>query len=101
MRELVTLYLTQTSDQIKQLQAAIAAGSTKEVRHLAHSCAGASATCGMRRLVPMLRELEKQGSEGKLTSAPQICQDVAREFERIRKFLEAHLATLPALASQA
>jgi CheY-like chemotaxis protein len=101
MRELVTLYLTQTSDQIKQLQAAIAAGSTKEVRHLAHSCAGASATCGMRRLVPMLRELEKQGSEGKLTSAPQICQDVTREFERIRKFLEAHLATLPALASQA
>jgi CheY-like chemotaxis protein len=101
MRELVTLYLTQTGDQIKQLQAAITAGSAQEVRHLAHSCAGASATCGMRRLVPMLRELEKQGSEGKLTSAPQICQDVACEFERIRKFLEAHLATLPALASQA
>jgi len=46
----------------------------------------------MRRLVPLLRELERQGFEGKLTNATQICQDAAREFKSIRSFLESYLA---------
>jgi CheY-like chemotaxis protein len=93
LRELVTLYLDQTTTQLEQLEAAIRAQSATEVRRLAHSCAGASATCGMRRLVPMLRELEHQGSENKLDGAAAICENAIREFERIRTFLEAHLAT--------
>ena len=64
LRELVTLYLDQTGEQLEQLEAAVQAGAAQEVRRLAHSCAGASATCGMRRLVPLLRELERQGFEG-------------------------------------
>jgi len=99
LRELVTLYLDQTTTQMEQLEAAIHAQSAVEVRRLAHSCAGASATCGMRRLVPMLRELEKMGFESKLEGAAEICQNAAREFERIRKYLEAHLASCANLAS--
>jgi CheY-like chemotaxis protein len=91
-RELATLYLTQTSEQVEQLEAAVQAGSAQEVRRIAHSCAGASATCGMKRMVPALRELERQGYEEKLTTAAQLCQEVNREFERIRVFLEAELA---------
>src|SRR5204863_10033968 len=60
LRELVTLYLNQTAEQMEQLEAAVAAGDAPEVRRLAHSCAGASSTCGMRRLLPLLRELEHQ-----------------------------------------
>jgi CheY-like chemotaxis protein len=92
LRELVTLYLDQTTTQLEQLDAAIQAQSAKEVRRLAHSCAGASATCGMRRLVPMLRELEHKGFENKLDGAASICENASREFARIRIFLEAHLA---------
>jgi HPt (histidine-containing phosphotransfer) domain-containing protein len=92
LRELVTLYLDQTTTQLEQLEAAIQAQSATEVRRLAHSCAGASATCGMRRLVPMLRELEQKGFENKLQGAAQICENASREFDRIRTFLEAHLA---------
>jgi len=92
LRELVTLYLDQTTTQIEQLEAAIQAHSAPEVRRLAHSCAGASATCGMRRLVPMLRELEHMGYENKLDGSVAICGNAIREFERIRVFLEAHLA---------
>ncbi|HYV26500.1 MAG TPA: response regulator, partial [Candidatus Eisenbacteria bacterium] len=91
LRELVTLYLEQTEGQIGQLETAVRSGATQEVRGLAHSCAGASATCGMRRLVPLLRELEKQGFEGKLTNATELCQDAAREFKNIRSFLEAYM----------
>jgi len=91
-RELATLYLDQTCQQIEQLEAAVQAGSPQEVRQIAHSCAGASATCGMRRMVPLLRELERQGCEEKLTNAAQICQEINREFEKVRCFLQAHLA---------
>jgi CheY-like chemotaxis protein/nitrogen-specific signal transduction histidine kinase len=101
MRELVTLYITQTCGQIEQLEAAVHAGQAPEVRRLAHSCAGASATCGMRRLVPMLRQLEKEGGEGNLANGPQLCRDINAEFARIRTFLEAHLASLPAVTSPA
>jgi HPt (histidine-containing phosphotransfer) domain-containing protein len=99
LRELVTLYLDQTATQLEQLENGIEAQSAAEVRRLAHSCAGASATCGMRRLVPMLRELERKGFENKLEGAAGICDDASREFERIRGFLEAHLASCSSLAS--
>jgi hypothetical protein len=53
----------------------------------------------MRRLVPMLRELEHKGEENKLQGAAAICKSASREFERIRAFLEAHLASCSNLAS--
>ena len=93
LRELATLYLDQTAQQIEQLEAAVEAGSAKEVRRLAHSCAGASATCGVRRLAPLLRELERQGHEEKLTNAGEICKQVGREFECVRQFLNEYLAS--------
>jgi len=92
LRELVTLYLSQTTQQIEELENAVRAGSAPEVRRVAHSCAGASATCGMRHLVPHLRELERQGAEENLTNAVEVCQEAKREFERIHEFLGAYLA---------
>jgi len=100
LRELVTLYLDQTRGQLDQLEAAVRATAHQEVRRLAHSCAGASATCGMSRLVPLLRELERQGFEGKLTHADQLCRQAAAEFGSIRQFLEAYLAAHANLASK-
>jgi CheY-like chemotaxis protein len=95
LRELVELYLKQTTQQLAQLEAAVRASQADEVRRVAHSCAGASATLGMNRLVPMLRDLEKQGASGTLTTAAQVCENVAREYKLIQKFL----AALPALAA--
>ena len=88
LRELVMLYLTQTTEQFDKLQVAVTDGNAAEVRRVAHSCAGASATCGMRHLVPLLRELERQGREGKLTTAGNVFEQADREFKRIRLFLE-------------
>ena len=100
LRELVTLYLKQTAEQLEQLTAAAQAGSTAEVRRLAHSCAGASSTCGMLRIVPLLRELERQGDEKRLVNAVELCRQSRREFESIREFLEAHLASHSRLAAR-
>jgi hypothetical protein len=54
----------------------------------------------MRRLVPLLRELERQGLEGKLVNAAEICLETGREFERIRLFLEAYMTATPTLAAK-
>jgi len=95
MRELIELYLNQTGQQFAQLDAAIRANKTDEVRRVAHSCAGASATLGMNRLMPMLRDLEKQGASGSLANAAPVFANAAREFELIQHFL----AALPVMAA--
>jgi signal transduction histidine kinase/two-component SAPR family response regulator/HPt (histidine-containing phosphotransfer) domain-containing protein len=92
LRELVDLYVKQTIGQLAQLEAAVQSNNAAEVRAVAHSCAGASATLGMKGLVPMLRELERQGKEGQLVNAEQLCADVAREFRRTQDFLAKHPA---------
>jgi CheY-like chemotaxis protein/nitrogen-specific signal transduction histidine kinase/HPt (histidine-containing phosphotransfer) domain-containing protein len=91
-RELATLYLEQTGGQLEQLEAAVQAGNAPEVRRLAHSCAGASATCGMRRLAPALREIERRGHEGNLEGTAELCTEAGREFAKIQSFLENQMA---------
>jgi CheY-like chemotaxis protein len=59
MTELVTLYVTQTTGQLEQLAVAVKGSDAPTIKRLAHSCAGASATCGMQRIVVPLRELER------------------------------------------
>jgi CheY-like chemotaxis protein/HPt (histidine-containing phosphotransfer) domain-containing protein len=89
-RELVDLYLTQTTQQLEQLRVAVDNGNGERVNRLAHSCAGASATCGMVAIVPLLRRLEQLGAENSLADAPQVFLSVAAEFDRIRTFLQTH-----------
>jgi CheY-like chemotaxis protein len=101
LRELVDLFFKQTSQQLAQLEAAVHANKAEDVRRVAHSCAGASATLGMTRFVPLLRKLERQGASGMLTSATQVYEDTAREFKLIQDFLAAQLnsaAPTPATA---
>jgi CheY-like chemotaxis protein len=99
LRDLATLYIKQTGEQVQQLAAAVNTSNAAEVRRLAHSCAGASATCGMGRIVPLLRELEKQGGEGKLTNAPELSRQIGEEFARIQTFLENYLQKHAAVAN--
>jgi CheY-like chemotaxis protein len=99
LRELVTLYIEQTAGQLTELENAKEARDSQTIRRLAHSCAGASATCGIRRMVPLLRDLERQSAEGQLSNAPQLCEEIAREFGRVRSFLETQLARPDAVSA--
>jgi len=101
LRELATLYLDQTTGQLDQLEIAIETANATDVRRIAHSCAGASATCGMRRLVPLLRELERRGFENELAGTAELCREALREFESVRKFLEAQMAGPTELTAKA
>ncbi len=94
LRELIELYLQQTAKQMSQVAAGVQSGDGNEVKRVAHSCAGASSTCGMTGMVPMLRELERQGHEGLQPNAGQLAADAQLEFARIQKFLSEYLGSL-------
>ena len=89
--ELVELYLTQTAGQIEIIRTAIAAGQAGEVRRVAHSAAGANATCGMEGVVPALRALEHMGDTGQLDGAMAEIETITREFTRIKAYLEKQI----------
>ena len=90
LRELVEMYLKQTHKQFEQVRVAISENNADTVRRVAHSCAGASATLGMTRLVPKLRELERLGTTGALPGATQIYENALREYGLIQEFLKAN-----------
>jgi CheY-like chemotaxis protein/HPt (histidine-containing phosphotransfer) domain-containing protein len=90
LRELVDFYLKQADQQIMELDRAIQAQSVDEVRRLAHSCVGASATCGMTAVVGPLRELETQARNGRLADAPRLSAEVHRGLDQIHRFFARH-----------
>lgn len=92
VRELLDLFNKQTTKQLSQLEVAVQAGKTEEVRHLAHSCKGASATMGMAPLAAVFFELEKLGRAAKLDGAVPLLANAQREFKRVQDFLAAHKA---------
>ena len=87
LHELIELYLTQTQSWIEKLKVAVERRAFNDVRLLAHSSAGASATCGMARIYGPLKELEKMALEGRLDRAAEVLGKVTREYEAIRFFL--------------
>ena len=88
--ELVDLYIKQTTEQIAQLRAGVRGFDDHLVSRVAHSCAGASATCGMLAIVPLLRQVELDGQEGNLEDVARILPAIEREFERIKHHLTTH-----------
>ncbi len=88
--EVINLYLTQTAEQIDQIKVALQAGVPEKIARLAHSCAGASATCGMIAIVPLLRQLEQAGNTGDLTHSPGLVLAIIQEFERVKHFFKSH-----------
>lgn len=88
--ELVCLYIKQTTDQLQQMGSALKEGDAERLSRVAHSCAGASATCGMSAIVPLLRQVERHAQEGQLATAGNFLPAIEREFDRLQRYLETH-----------
>ena len=87
LNELILLYFQQTTDQLCKLRTAIEKNSVDDVRKIAHSCAGSSATCGMNAVVPSMRELERIAMGGSLQGSMDLLIRSEAEFERVKIFL--------------
>jgi CheY-like chemotaxis protein/HPt (histidine-containing phosphotransfer) domain-containing protein len=88
--ELVTLYVKQTTEQLEQIRTALLEPDSDRASRLAHSCAGASATCGMTAIVPLLRQVEILARDGELGAAAQVMPSVQAEFQRLQQYLQTH-----------
>jgi CheY-like chemotaxis protein/HPt (histidine-containing phosphotransfer) domain-containing protein len=95
--ELIQLYLSQTRQQLAEINKAIRQGNISTAASVAHSSAGASATCGMVAIVPILRQLEQCGKVGDLELLPKLCQAAQGEFERIEVCLQKHASAKSSL----
>jgi len=84
LQELVELYFAQAKDLMNGLRGAITSGSAKDVDHFAHKLVGASLACGMSAMVLPLRELERQGKEGRLSNAEALFAQTSRHLELTR-----------------
>jgi HPt (histidine-containing phosphotransfer) domain-containing protein len=86
-RELVELYLRQTTEDLGKLKEAFAMQNSEEVKRFAHRMVGGSAACGMITLVYPLRELECLTEAGNFSKIPPVLMKVENEFKRICIFL--------------
>ena len=85
--EIIDLYLNQTKGQIEQMRAELARQNKGELARLAHTCAGASAICGIESLVPLIRDLEARCKNGGAAEAPSVLDKIVAEFDRVSAFL--------------
>lgn len=88
MFELVDMYMEQTAGFIGELRTAIADGDFETIRKISHKAVGGSSTCGMNRVVPFFRELERLGESRSGESVTSVLAQAEAAFERIRLYFE-------------
>lgn len=91
VKELVELYLSQMSENLKKLEKAFSENAAEELSRIAHTAVGSSATCGITALVTPMRELERIGNEGQLANAMPLLEQAGKEIGRVKNFLEEEL----------
>ncbi|MGO8764185.1 MAG: response regulator [Limisphaerales bacterium] len=89
-RELIEMFDKQTSQQLKQIEEAMRAKDASKVGHVAHSCKGASATLGMKRLAAVMLKLEKLGKSGILEGGEDFLAEGKEEFKSVQRFIEGN-----------
>jgi HPt (histidine-containing phosphotransfer) domain-containing protein len=92
LRELVDLYLAQTGQHVREISAAVQARELERARKMAHSSAGSSGTCGMRRLSTLLRELENAAQANDSEQCSVMARQAEEEFARVEAFLKEVVA---------
>ncbi len=86
-RELLELYLEQTSDSLAKLNTLIVQNAPDELALTAHACAGSSISFGAPTLAALFRELEMMSRARDLTGASTKLTAAAAEFERVASYM--------------
>ena len=91
-RDLLTLYLEDTSAQISLMVSAVAAGSADQVGRAAHACAGSSSTCGVETLAELFRRLEQQARDNRLDELSDTLPLIVETFDHVHARLTRTIA---------
>ena len=97
-RDLLTLYLADTSAEISRMVSGLADGSPAEVGRAAHTCAGSSSTCGVDNMAELFRRLEAQARDNRLDELSDTLPLIVEVFDQVRlrltKVIAASLAPI-------
>ncbi len=88
VREFLELYLEQTPGTLARIKTALAAGSALELQRVAHNAVGASASCGIVGMVPLMRTLERCGHTARFDGAAEALAQAEAEFGRVEEYVE-------------
>jgi HPt (histidine-containing phosphotransfer) domain-containing protein len=91
-RELLALYLGDTSEQISLMVSGLAAGSTDQVGRAAHACAGSSSTCGVDALADLCRRLEQEARDNRLDDLSDTVPLIVETFDQVHARLTKTIA---------
>ncbi len=93
--EITDLFLNQTTEQLKVLEAAIVQKDAATVARVAHSAAGAAGVCGITAMEAQFRSLEQLGKSGRTTTAAPVLTQLKALFERTKVSLFISGQNLP------
>lgn len=86
--ELLTTFFEDTSQLLSDMDAAIEAHDSGEVRRLAHSLKSNSASFGATSLSRLCRELEERAAHGNLDGANVLRTRIATEYSEVKAALQ-------------
>lgn len=90
LRELVTLYLRESTRGLGELLASIQSGDREQTERLAHRLGGTAAMCGMVGLVAPLRAIEIAAQSGRWSRMGLLMLEARRQHGRVVDCLERH-----------
>jgi signal transduction histidine kinase/HPt (histidine-containing phosphotransfer) domain-containing protein len=93
--EITDLYLSQTTEQLGKLEAALQRKDAVEVTRIAHSSAGASGVCGITVMEELLRQTEQLSKNGRLGEVMPLAARLTANFERVKTLLLNSRENLP------
>jgi len=91
-RELLALFLGDTSTQISLMVSGLAAGDAVAVCRAAHSCVGSSSTCGLEALAELFRRVEQEAGEKSLDALSHSVPLIVETFDQVHARLTRAIA---------
>jgi HPt (histidine-containing phosphotransfer) domain-containing protein len=86
--ELLRIFLEQTEERLRSVEAALARRDYAQIREDAHSIKGASANVGADRLRELAATLEGRMKSGEHEQVEAMVNEVTVELARVRAYLE-------------
>jgi CheY-like chemotaxis protein/HPt (histidine-containing phosphotransfer) domain-containing protein len=84
-RELIELYVMESEQLLRELEAALLQGDAAEVQRVTHGLKGSSRYVGATGVAKLCQELEALSQHGALEQAPRMVAELQRLFERTRE----------------
>jgi signal transduction histidine kinase/response regulator of citrate/malate metabolism len=86
-KQLIALYLEQTSGQMHDLKAALERGDRSASLNIAHKACGSSYAVGAMQLAPLLKEMEQSIKAVGVVDLLPLLEKATIEYERLKTFL--------------